>query len=95
MNELYAVHAVRTEEITATMLICERREAAEQHAQLISTDPGVLAGAVTLFVLDVPGRRSAVALYVDGERQVAPYVSDNRLVYANGHEPGRGPRASP
>jgi hypothetical protein len=95
LNELYAVHVVRAGEIPATMLISGRQETAERHAQVLSTDPGVLAGAVTQFVLDVPGRRTAVALYVAGERQQAPYVSDNRRIYANGHEPGRRPRADP
>jgi hypothetical protein len=58
----YAVHAVKREEITATTFICQRQKDAEDAAMKLSTDPGVLAGAVTMFVLDKPGHRTAVAL---------------------------------
>jgi hypothetical protein len=82
---VYAVHAVRPAEISATVLVTSAQAAAEQYAATLSRDPGVLAGAVTRFTLDAPGRRTAIALYVGGERQHAPYVSDDRQVLANGH----------
>ena len=87
---VYGVHSIRPDEISATELVCTSPEAAEDYARKLSTDPGVLAGAVTRFVLDTAGQRTAVALYVDGTRQCAPYVSDNRRVYANGHGADRG-----
>jgi len=90
---VFAVHAVRPDEITATELVCRELASAEDYARELSDDPGVLAGAVTRFVLDQPGQRTAVALYVAGTRQDAPYVSNSRQVYANGHGPG--PRSSP
>lgn len=83
-SDVYAVHVVRAHEIAATQLVCRGLGAAEEHARVLSADPGVLGSAVTRFVLDEAGRRTAVALYVAGERQAVPYVSDDRQVYANG-----------
>jgi hypothetical protein len=40
---------------------------------------------VTQFELDVTGCHTAVALYVTGTRQSAPYISDDRKICANGH----------
>jgi hypothetical protein len=84
VSQVYAVHAVRANEITAILLICQRQVDAERQAKIVSGDPGVLAGAVTEYVLDTPGRRTPVALYVRGQKQAVPYISDNRQVYANG-----------
>lgn len=83
-GEVYAVHVVRAHEVTATQLVCRRLCSAEEHARVLSVDPGVLASAVTRFTLDEAGRRTAVALFVAGERQALAYVSDNRAVCANG-----------
>jgi len=84
---VWAVHAVRAYEISATELICAEQESAEKYACVLSTDPGVLAGAVTRFVIDAPGIRTPVALYVAGDNQQVPHISDDRRVYANGHGP--------
>lgn len=81
---VYAVHAVRDTEISSTALVTSSLEPAERYAAALSGDPGVLAAGVTEFELDTAGRRTAVALYVTGIRQRAPYVSDDRRVYANG-----------
>ncbi|WP_156935401.1 hypothetical protein [Pseudonocardia spinosispora] len=81
---VYAVHAVRAEEISTTALVTSSLPPAERYAEVLSSDPGVLAAGVTRFELDVTGRRTAVALYVAGARQQAPYVSDDRRIYANG-----------
>jgi hypothetical protein len=51
---VYAVHAVRPEEICATALLTSSLAAAEQYAATLSCDPGVLAGAVTRFTVDSP-----------------------------------------
>ena len=77
---VFAVHTVRADEIRPTKFICTRLEAAEQYAKDMSTDPGVLGAAVSSFVLDQPGTRRGVALYVDGVRQAAPYVSNDRQI---------------
>lgn len=78
--EIYAVHVVRANEVRTTELICSNVEDAEVNAAALSQDPGVLAAAVTRFTVDSPGTRSAVALYVEGTRQVVPYVSDDRRI---------------
>jgi len=57
---------------------------AERYAAELSTDPGVLAAGITRFVVDELGTRRAIALYVTGIRQQVPYVSDDRIVHANG-----------
>lgn len=81
---VYAVHAVRPDEICATEVIWHARTAAEGYARELSTDPGVLAGAVTRFVLDTPGDRTAVALFVSGQPQAVPHLSNDRRIGANG-----------
>jgi len=87
--QVLAVHAVRPEEISATEVIFQFLTMAEAYADALSTDPGVLAGGVTRFSVDEPGTRSAVALYVQGERQRLPFVSNDRSTFANGHGPAR------
>ncbi|WP_028923064.1 hypothetical protein [Pseudonocardia acaciae] len=81
---LYAVHAVRPDAICATDAIWEKQLVAEEHARDLSTDPGVLAGAVTRYVLNVLGERKPIALFVKGERQAVPHLSDDRQTAANG-----------
>ncbi|MBV9314770.1 MAG: hypothetical protein JO100_13820 [Pseudonocardia sp.] len=85
MTAVYAVHAVRADEICATEVIFDKPDKAEFYAQALSTDPGGLAGAVTEFVLNTPGERHPVSLYVGGVRQEVPHLSDDRQVAANGH----------
>lgn len=82
--EIYAVHAVRANEVRPTELICSNLADAEANAAALSQDPGVLAAAVTRFTVDSPGTRSCVALYVGGTRQAVPYVSDDRRIYSSG-----------
>lgn len=82
---IFAVHAVHAEEISLTALITWSQSVAEKYAATLSGDPGVLAAGVTRFVAETPGQRSAVALYVAGARQIAPYVSDDRRICANGY----------
>jgi hypothetical protein len=84
---VYAVHAVRSQEITATELICRTQSEAESYAASLSTNPAVIAAAVSRFRLDQLGTRSPVALFVAGERQDVPYVSNDRRVFANAHGP--------
>lgn len=56
----------------------------------MSTDPEVLAGAVTRYVLNSPGLRSPESLFVKGQRQQVPHLSDDREVAANGYLKNRG-----
>jgi hypothetical protein len=81
---VYAVHAVRPHEICATEVVFTTPENADSYATEVSTDPGVLAGAVTRYVLDTPGERHPMSLFVKGERQQVPHLSDDRQVAANG-----------
>ena len=81
---VYAVHAVRPDEICATEVIFTGQDNAETYAQDLSTDPGVLAGAVTEYVLNSPGERHPVSLFVQGQRQAVPHLSDDRQIAANG-----------
>ena len=81
---VYAVHAIRPDEICATDVIWTVKAKADAYARELSTDPGVLAGAVTRFVLNSPGERSPLALYVKGELQEVPHLSNDRQIAANG-----------
>ncbi|GAA5154284.1 hypothetical protein GCM10023321_25840 [Pseudonocardia eucalypti] len=90
---VYAVHAVRPQEISAITLISFNLKKAEEYAATLSTDPGVLAGAVTRLVVDALGHRTAVALYVAGVRQEVPWISNDRRIAANGH--GQASKYSP
>ncbi len=84
-DRVYAVHAVCPHEICATEVIWTVQSDAEKWACELSSDPGVLAGAVTWFVLNSPGERRAVALFVQGERQQVPHLSDDRRIGASGY----------
>jgi hypothetical protein len=86
---VYGVHSVKADEIAATEIICRVLGAAEDYASSVSTDPGVLAAAVTSYSLDAPGHRCAIALYVCGQRQEAPYISNDRRINARGRAPNR------
>jgi hypothetical protein len=84
MTEVFAVHAVRPDEIRPTQMICQKLSAAEKYAAGLSTEPDVLAAGVTRFILDELGTRTPIALYVRGIRQKVPYVSDDRKIHAGG-----------
>lgn len=82
---VYAVHAVRADEICATEVIYTSLCAADKWASDLSSDPEVLAGAVTRYTLDRPGERHPESLFVKGQRQEVAHVSDDRAVAANGY----------
>jgi len=77
---VWTVHTVQPDEVRPTVLICSYITAAEDYAAAHSSDEGVLAAAVTSFVLDQLGSRRAVSLWVAGERQAVPYVSNDRRI---------------
>lgn len=83
-THLYAVHAVRPDEICCTEVIWSAKDKAETYAKDLSVDPGVLAGAVTRYMLNSPGERTPVALFVRGQRQEVPHLSDDWRIAANG-----------
>ena len=82
-RDVYAVHAVKPQEVCATDVIFTSPTVADEYARDVSTDPGVLAGAVTRYVLDSPGERHPESLFVKGERQQVAHLSDDREVAAN------------
>ena len=69
---VYAVHAVRAHEITATELVCSSQDGARDYAVTLSTDPGVLAAVITRHTLDTLGERQSVAMFVNAEQQQTP-----------------------
>lgn len=89
---VYGVHTVRAEEIGATAVIFSRFEPAEEWVRTISGDSEVLAGALTRYRLNTPGERKPVALFVNGQRQQVPHLSDDRTVAANDYMTPRHPR---
>lgn len=89
-GQIYGVHAIRPEEISATAMLCSTLKKAETYAAELSTDPGVIAAAVTRFVVDEHGRRTAISLFVRGKKQQVGHISDDRKVLANGWSPNHG-----
>jgi hypothetical protein len=59
-------------------------EDAKVYARSLSTDPGVLAAAITRFTTNRLGERHPTALFVRGTRQEVPHLSDDRQIAANG-----------
>lgn len=82
---VYAVHAVRPEEICATEVVYTVKSDADKWAAAVSTDSEVLAGAVTRYTLNTPGERHPESLYVKGEQQEVAHLSDDREIAANGY----------
>lgn len=80
---VYAVHAVTAEEVCATEVVYSGLADADKWAEAVSTDPGVLAGAVARYTMDSPGERHPESLFVQGVRQEVPHLSDDRTVAAN------------
>lgn len=83
---VWAVNTTMPDEVRPTEAVFGTEEEACTHARAMSTDPGTLAASVVRFTLDELGTRKGVAMYVDGERQFVPYVSDCRRIYASGRK---------
>jgi hypothetical protein len=81
---VYGVHAVKPREVCATQFVTAHVAVAERYAETVSQYPGVLAAAVTRYVMEAQGQHRAEALYVQGVRQEVPYVSDDRRVTTSG-----------
>ena len=83
---VWAVHATLPNEVRPTDAVFGTEEAACTHARAMSKDVEVLAASVVRFTVDELGTRKGVAMFVDGERQLVPYVSDCRGIYAGGRK---------
>ena len=46
----------------------------------------ILAASVVRFTIDELGTRKGVAMFVDGKRQLVPYVCDCRASYGGGRK---------
>jgi hypothetical protein len=80
---VYGMHTVRWQEVTVTSLVCTTEGEAEEYAKAASTDDEVLAAAVTRYLLDTPGELKPLKLFVAGQEQIFPFVSDDRRIFAN------------
>jgi hypothetical protein len=82
---VFGVHFLRSHEISATRIIWRILPAAESWAVSVSNNPDLLAAGATRYMLNTPGHRAPIALFVRGERQAVPYISDDQRIFANGH----------
>ncbi len=80
---MYGVHVVMPGEVRPTAALFSDEARALEYA---STDDGVLGATVTKFVIDQLGSRGDVVLYVAGQRQALPFVSDDRTPFGGGRK---------
>ena len=83
---VFTVHATLANEVRPTEAVFSGSQAACEHAEASSTDPGVLAASVVRFTVNELGTRRGVAMFVHGRRQEVPHVSDCRGIYAGGRQ---------
>jgi hypothetical protein len=83
---VWAVHVTLVNEVRPTEAVFGREQAACAHAREISQDTEVLAASVVRFTIDELGTRRGVAMFVEGKRQLVPYVSDCRRIYPGGRK---------
>jgi hypothetical protein len=82
--KVFAVHTVMADEVRPTQALFADENRALAYAAEVSTDDEVLAASVVRFVLDELGTRRNLAMYVMGERQVAPHISNDRRIHGGG-----------
>jgi hypothetical protein len=82
--DIYAVHTVMSDEVRPTQALYSDEAAALSYAEACSRDEGVLASSVVRFVVDEPGNRRGVAMFVKGQRQAVPHLSDCREIHGGG-----------
>ncbi len=92
---VWTVHVTMPDEVRPTEAAFSDEQAANAWAQQLSTEPGVLAASVIRFVLDEPGNRRNVSMFVRGGRQAVPHISDCRRIHGGGrpHTGTRSPNA--
>jgi hypothetical protein len=83
---VWAVHVTLVNEVRPTDSAFGTEQAACTHAREMSKDAEVLAASVVRFTLDELGTRKGVAMFVEGKRQLVPYVSDCRSIHAGGRK---------
>jgi hypothetical protein len=88
VSYVWAVHAVLAGEIRPTQGLFADEGRALAYAEQLSTDDEVLAAVVTRFAVDELGTRRNVAMYVHGQRQEVPHLSNCGRI----HGGGRGPK---
>jgi hypothetical protein len=84
---IYAVHSVMADEVRPTQAVYTDPETALDYAAALSNDEEVLAASVVRFTLDELGTRRNVAMFVNGQRQRVPHLSDCRSVHGGGRNP--------
>lgn len=82
MSCVWTVRVIRADNVGRVDAVYRNLDVACSDAQARSHDHGVLAVAVTRFTVDEPGTRSSAALYVAGQKQAVPYVSDCRRFFS-------------
>jgi hypothetical protein len=85
-GHVWTVHVVKASEVRPTEVVFTDEGRACGHAALLSQDDGVLAAGVVRFTINELGTRAGIALFVDGQRQKVPYVSDCRTIYSGGRK---------
>jgi hypothetical protein len=83
---IWTVHATLADEVRPTQAIYGDEKGACAYAAALSRDEGLLAVSVVRFALDKLGTRANVAMFVTGERQTLPYVSDCRNIHGGGRK---------
>jgi hypothetical protein len=83
---VWTVHVTLPDEIRPTDAVFGTEQAACTRARQMSKDAEILAASVVRFTIDELGTRSGVAMFVQGKRQMVPYVSDCRSIYAGGRK---------
>jgi uncharacterized protein YfdQ (DUF2303 family) len=84
MSHVWAVHAVMADEVRPTQALFADEARALAYAAQVSTDDEVLAASVTRFVVDELGTRRNLAMFVDGQQQAVPHISDCRGIHGGG-----------
>jgi hypothetical protein len=84
--KVFTVHVTLESEVRPTQAVFLEEHRACAYAADVSRDDEVLAASVVGFTLGELGSHSGVALFVEGTRQLLPYVSDCRTVFGGGRK---------
>jgi hypothetical protein len=84
VSNVWTVHTTYPNEVRPTQAIFTDEGRALDYAAQVSTDDEVLAASVVRFVLDELGTRRNIAMFVHGERQQVPHISDCRAIHGGG-----------
>jgi hypothetical protein len=87
VTHVWAVHAVLADEVRPTQALFADEGRALGYAAQVSNDDEVLAASVVRFVLDELGTRRNLAMFVNGQRQGVPHLSDCGRIHGGGRNP--------